>query len=85
MIELDVTSDKSISDAIDKIVKESKRINALVNNAGYGQVGALEDDSMHENRALFVTNVFSAIRVMKAGLPMRKQQSRIIVNVSSMG
>jgi NAD(P)-dependent dehydrogenase (short-subunit alcohol dehydrogenase family) len=88
VVELDVTSDKSVSDAIDKIInEESKRIDVLVNNAGYGQGGALEDDSMDEIKALFETNLFGAIRVMKAVLPiMRKQQGGgIIVNISSMG
>jgi NAD(P)-dependent dehydrogenase (short-subunit alcohol dehydrogenase family) len=87
VVELDVTSDKSVSDAIDRIInKESKRIDVLVNNAGYGQGGALEDDSMDEIRALFETNLFGTIRVMKAVLPiMRKQQSGIIVNITSMG
>ena len=86
VMELDVTSDKSVSDAIDRVVKESKRIDVVVNNAGYGQGGALEDDSMDEIKALFETNLFGAIRVMKAVLPiMRKQHSGIIVNVSSMG
>jgi NAD(P)-dependent dehydrogenase (short-subunit alcohol dehydrogenase family) len=86
VLQLDVDSDKSVSDAIDKIAKESKRIDVLVNNAGYGQGGALEDLSMDEIRALFETNLFGAIRVMKAVLPiMRKQHSGIIVNISSMG
>jgi NAD(P)-dependent dehydrogenase (short-subunit alcohol dehydrogenase family) len=87
VIELDVTSDKSVSGAIDKIInEEGKRIDALVNNAGYGQGGALEDDSMDEIKSLFETNLFGAIRVMKAVLPiMRKQQGGTIVNVSSMG
>lgn len=88
VMELDVTSDKSASDAIDKIInEESKRIDVLVNNAGYGQGGALEDDSMGEIRALFETNLFGAIRVMKAVLPiMRKQQGGgTIVNITSMG
>jgi NAD(P)-dependent dehydrogenase (short-subunit alcohol dehydrogenase family) len=87
VMELDVTRDKSVSDAIDKIIdKENKRIDVLVNNAGYGQGGALEDDSMDEIKSLFETNLFGAIRVMKAVLPfMRKQQSGIIANISSIG
>jgi NAD(P)-dependent dehydrogenase (short-subunit alcohol dehydrogenase family) len=87
VMELDVTNDKSVSDAIDKIVNEkSERIDVLVNNAGYGQGGALEDDSMDEIKSLFETNLFGAIRVMKAVLPiMRKQRGGTIVNVSSMG
>jgi NAD(P)-dependent dehydrogenase (short-subunit alcohol dehydrogenase family) len=61
-VELDVTSDKSVSIAIDKITnKEGKRIDVLVNNAGYGQGVALEDDSMDEIKALFETNLFAGI------------------------
>jgi short-subunit dehydrogenase len=87
VIELDVTEDKSVSGAIDKIInKEDERIDVLVNNAAYGRGGALDDDSMNEIKAMFETKLFSAIRVMKAVLPiMRKQQDGIIVNVSSMG
>jgi NAD(P)-dependent dehydrogenase (short-subunit alcohol dehydrogenase family) len=86
VVELDVDSDKSVEDAIDRINDESKRIDVLVNNAGYALVGALEDLSMDEIRAQFETNLFGAIRIMKAVLPiMRKQQGGTIVNVSSMG
>jgi NADP-dependent 3-hydroxy acid dehydrogenase YdfG len=84
VIELDVDSDKSVEDAIDRINDESKRIDVLVNNAGYALVGALEDLSMDEIKAQFETNLFGAIRVMKAVLPiMRKQQGGTIVNISS--
>jgi NAD(P)-dependent dehydrogenase (short-subunit alcohol dehydrogenase family) len=88
VMELDVTSDKSVEDAIHKIVnEESKRIDVLVNNAGYGQGGALEDDSMNEIKSLFETNLFGAIRTMKAVLPiMRKQHGGgTIVNIASVG
>jgi NAD(P)-dependent dehydrogenase (short-subunit alcohol dehydrogenase family) len=86
VIELDVDSDKSVKDAIDKIYDESKRIDVLVNNAGYALGGALEDLSMDEIKAQFETNLFGAIRVMKAVLPiMRKQRGGTIVNISSMG
>ena len=85
VVELDVNSDKSVVDAIDRIIDESKRIDVLVNNAGYSLIGALEDLSMDEIKAEFETNLFGAIRVMKAVLPiMRKQQGGTIVNVSSM-
>ena len=84
VVELDVNSDKSVEDAIDRINDESKRIDVLVNNAGYSLIGALEDLSMEEIKAQFETNLFGAIRVMKAVLPiMRKQQGGTIVNVSS--
>jgi NAD(P)-dependent dehydrogenase (short-subunit alcohol dehydrogenase family) len=86
VVELHVDSDKSVEDAIDRINDESKRIDVVVNNAGYALVGALEDLSMDEIKAQFETNLFGAIRVMKAVLPiMRKQQGGTIVNVSSMG
>jgi NAD(P)-dependent dehydrogenase (short-subunit alcohol dehydrogenase family) len=86
VIELDVDSDKSVEDAIGKIHDESKRIDVLVNNAGYALTGALEDLSMDDIKAQFETNLFGAIRVMKAVLPvMRKQRGGTIVNISSMG
>jgi NAD(P)-dependent dehydrogenase (short-subunit alcohol dehydrogenase family) len=84
VVELDVDSDKSVENAIDRINDESKRIDVLVNNAGYSLLGALDDLSMDEIKAQFETNLFGAIRVMKAVLPiMRKQQGGTIVNVSS--
>src|SRR5829696_7556846 len=82
IIELDVDSDKSVEDTVHKINDESKRIDVVVNNAGYALVGALEDLSMDEIKA----KLFGAITIMKAVLPiMRKQQGGTIVNVSSMG
>jgi NAD(P)-dependent dehydrogenase (short-subunit alcohol dehydrogenase family) len=85
VVELDVDSDKSVGDAIDRINDENKGIDVVVNNAGYMLMGALEDLSMDEIKAQFETNVFGAIRVMRAVLPiMRKQQGGTIVNVSSM-
>jgi short-subunit dehydrogenase len=86
VIELDADSDKTVEDAIHKINDESKRIDVLVNNAGYALAGALEDLSMDEIKTQFETNLFGAIRVMKAVLPtMRKQQGGTIVNISSIG
>jgi len=85
-IELDVTSDKSVNEAINKILLESKRIDVVVNNAGYALVGALEDSSIDEIKAQFETNLFGAVRIMCAVLPiMRNQRSGKIVNISSMG
>ena len=74
VLQLDVTEDKSVKDAIDTILGKRGRIDVVVNNAGYDAFGAVEDLSVEEVKAQFETNFFGAIRVMKAVLPtMRKQ------------
>ncbi|HZD36221.1 MAG TPA: SDR family oxidoreductase [Nitrososphaeraceae archaeon] len=86
VLELDVTSDESVSESIANIYGECGRIDVVVNNAGYALVGTVEDLSMEELRGQFETNFFGAVRVIKAVLPhMRKQRSGTIVNVTSMG
>jgi NAD(P)-dependent dehydrogenase (short-subunit alcohol dehydrogenase family) len=84
VVELDVTGDRSVNDAIQLIISETGKIDVLVNNAGYGLVGAFEDVSMEEIKSQYETNVFGLMRVTQRVLPiMRKQESGIIVNVSS--
>jgi NAD(P)-dependent dehydrogenase (short-subunit alcohol dehydrogenase family) len=86
VIHLDVNDDKSVKDAIAKIVTEKERIDVLVNNAGYGLFGSIEDVSIEEMKAQFETNFFGVMRVTQLVLPiMRKQKSGTIVNVSSVG
>jgi NAD(P)-dependent dehydrogenase (short-subunit alcohol dehydrogenase family) len=87
VVQLDVNDDISVKQAIDKIVAaEDRRIDVLVNNAGYGLLGALEDLTIEEIKAQFETNFFGVIRVTQQVLPiMRKQKSGTIVNISSVG
>jgi NAD(P)-dependent dehydrogenase (short-subunit alcohol dehydrogenase family) len=82
--ELDVDNDKSVTNAIDTIIEERKRIDVLVNNAGYALGGALEETSMDEIKSQFETNFFGSVRTMQAVLPiMRKQKTGKIVNLTS--
>jgi NADP-dependent 3-hydroxy acid dehydrogenase YdfG len=84
IVMLDVTDDRSVKNAMQSITAEANRIDVLVNNAGYGLIGAFEDLSMEEIKAQYETNLFGVIRVTQAVLPiMRKQKSGIIVNMSS--
>jgi NAD(P)-dependent dehydrogenase (short-subunit alcohol dehydrogenase family) len=84
IVQLDVTKDSSIKNAIQSITTETRRIDILVNNAGYGLVGAFEDLEMDEIKAQYETNLFGLIRTTQAVLPiMREQKSGIIVNISS--
>lgn len=84
LIALDVLKVDTINSAIDLIIKKEGRLDVLVNNAGMGITGPIEDTPTDEMRAVFNTNLFGAIDVMKAVLPqMRKQKSGTIVNVTS--
>jgi NAD(P)-dependent dehydrogenase (short-subunit alcohol dehydrogenase family) len=84
VLKLDVTDDKSVKEAIETIANEQGTVNVLVNNAGYALVGPLEELSIQEFKEQFETNVFGAIRVTQAVLPiMRKQRHGTIVNISS--
>jgi NAD(P)-dependent dehydrogenase (short-subunit alcohol dehydrogenase family) len=81
---LDVTEDRSVTDAVKSIIAEANRIDVLVNNAGYGLVGAFEDLAMEEIKSQYETNLFGVIRVTQAIIPvMRKQKSGTIINISS--
>ncbi|EPA05989.1 SDR family oxidoreductase [Candidatus Nitrosarchaeum limnium] len=84
IIELDVDNEKSISSAIEKILAKKQRIDVLVNNAGWGLFGSVEDVPLKEFRAQFETNFFGIISIIQKVAPvMRKQGSGIIVNISS--
>jgi NAD(P)-dependent dehydrogenase (short-subunit alcohol dehydrogenase family) len=84
VIQLDVTDDVSLKNAINHVTSEAGRIDILVNNAGYALGGALEELSMEEIKAQYNTNLFGLVRVTQAVLPtMRKQRSGRILNLSS--
>lgn len=83
-VALDVLNPKSIESAIAAILKKESRLDVLVNNAGMGITGPIEDTPTDEMRKVFDTNLFGAIDVMKGVLPqMRKQQAGTIINVTS--
>ncbi len=84
VVQLDVTDENSIKSAIQSILSETGRIDLLVNNAGYGLTGALEDIGIDEIKAQYETNLYGVIRVTQEVLPiMRKQGSGRIINISS--
>ncbi len=86
IISLDVTNDESMVRCIDTILKKEGRIDVLVNNAGYGSYGAVEDVPIEEAKRQFEVNIFGLARLTQLVLPtMRKQKSGRIVNISSMG
>ena len=84
VIELDVDRDDSIKSAVSKVMSEAGRIDVLVNNAGYGLFGSLEDVSIEDFKKQFQTNFFSIVRMIQEVAPiMRKQKTGFIVNISS--
>ncbi|MBA4286934.1 MAG: short-chain dehydrogenase/reductase [Xanthomonadaceae bacterium] len=86
VIAMDVTDDASMQAGIQEILATSCRIDVLVNNAGYGSYGAVEDVPLDEARAQFDVNVFGAVRLIQLVVPhMRSQRSGKIVNITSMG
>lgn len=86
VVQLDVTDDASVREAISKIITETGRIDVLVNNAGYDLFSPIEDVTLNQVKEQFETNFFGVVRLTKELLPiMRKQKKGTIVNVSSVG
>ena len=84
IMRLDVTDEASLKSAVDTVIKAEGRLDVLINNAGYGAHGAIEDVPMSEARRQFEVNVFGLARLTQLVLPiMRKQGSGKIVNISS--
>jgi len=86
LLALDVTDDASMTIAVQTILREAGRIDVLINNAGYGSYGALEDVPPEEARRQFDVNIFGLARLTQLVLPtMRAQRSGRIINISSIG
>ena len=83
---LDVTDPDAAGDAVAAAVEAFGRLDVLVNNAGYGNIGSIEDTRLEDIRAQIETNLFGVIHVTKAAIPvLRKQGSGHIIQVSSIG
>lgn len=86
MIRMDVDDEASVQAGVRKIVQDAGHIDALINCAGFGVGGAVEETSDDEAKAIFETNLFGTLKTCRAVLPaMRAQGSGTIVNVSSIG
>ena len=83
-LKMDVRDEISIQKAVDHIIEKTGRIDVLINNAGLGTLGSLEDTSLEEARAVFETNVFGVHGMCRAVLPtMRAQNQGTILNITS--
>jgi NAD(P)-dependent dehydrogenase (short-subunit alcohol dehydrogenase family) len=84
LVPMDVTSDESVDRGVGLVLAREGRLDAVVNNAGIGVAGAVEDTTIEEARGQFETNFFGVVRVCRAVLPvMRRQGGGCLVNVSS--
>lgn len=86
IISLDITNEDSIVNCVDTIIKQEGSLDVLINNAGYGSYGSVEDVPMEEARRQFDVNLFGLARLTQLVLPgMRKNKFGKIVNITSMG
>jgi short-subunit dehydrogenase len=85
-ISVDLVDDDAVTEAIQGIIAEAGRVDILINNAGYGSYGSIEDLPISEAKHQYQVNVFSAMRITQLVLPVMRRQGRgRIVNITSMG
>jgi NAD(P)-dependent dehydrogenase (short-subunit alcohol dehydrogenase family) len=83
---MDVDNEDSVQKAVDTVMDKESRLDIVVNSAGFGLAGALEDTWIEEAKQQFETNFFGVLRICRAVLPvMRRQRYGYLVNVSSIG
>jgi short-subunit dehydrogenase len=86
VLEMDVTDDAAMINGIDTIIKNEGRIDVLINNAGFGSYGAIEDVPISDARYQLEVNLFGAARLAQLVIPhMRKEHFGRIINISSIG
>lgn len=85
-LEVDLVNENSVSGAISKTVEKFGKLDVIVNNAGYGQLGTLEELTDKESRQNFDTNVFGSLNVIRKSMPyLRAQKSGLVINIASIG
>lgn len=85
-LQVDLVNEQSVAEAVAEIIRTWSAIDVVVNNAGYGQLGTLEELSDAESRRNFDVNVFGALNVIRSIMPhLRAQQSGTVLNISSVG
>jgi NAD(P)-dependent dehydrogenase (short-subunit alcohol dehydrogenase family) len=84
LIALDVLSETSIQLAVQSIIQKEGKLDVLINNAGIGMLGSIEDSTADEVKEIFETNVYGILRTIQGVLPhMRERKSGLIINISS--
>lgn len=82
---MDVTDDDSVRTGVERFMAEAGRIDILINNAGFGVFGPLEEFPLEQAKAIFETNYFGALRLIQAVAPvMREQRKGLIINITSL-
>lgn len=85
-LEVDLVDENSVQQAVSKSIEKFGKLDVIVNNAGYGQLGTLEELTDKESRQNFDTNVFGSLNVIRKSMPyLRAQKSGLVINIASIG